>query len=929
MRLLARAVCRFPAWFVYPQIILFALSVFVTIRYWNLDMNRDNLVGSDKTYHSAFLKLHEEFPAQDELAVVIQSGDMDRNRQFAERLAAKLEPETNLFTDLLFKHDLSSLGPKALLFVPTNDLAEMDKTLTDGLPFIRQFTQATNLDSFFSLINTQFRTAKQEKNAQNDAMINAVPALQRIVDQAIVSLSMPGVPVSPGIEALFGNGKAAEQQVYITFDDGRIFLVTARARNDDVQEDAVNRLRQLMHETEMEVPGVNVGLTGEPVLEIDEMHQSEHDSIFASIVSLVICSLIFIYGYKQTGRPLKAVLCLIIGLGYTMGFTFLTIGHLNILTITFAPILIGLAIDFGIHFITRFEEEMRRGLSPQEAVEIAMVFTGQGIVTGALTTAGAFLAMGLTDFKGIQEMGEISGGGLALCLIPMLTLLPILLMRGRQNVIDHAASALERRAHIESFWLERPIPVALVTAVLSALAVSQFGKVYFNYNLLDMQSRGLPAVVYEKKLLYSGKQSVLFAAVVATNLAEAREIELKMKKLPSVASVDGDDMGESIYDVLTQDQTQKIDLVRDIKTKLAPLQFSPPDTNPVKIHELSATLYRTMGYLGLAVEATAQDEPALSKQLSALRESISALRVKMGQDDPANQDRLLQYQTALFDDISQTFKVLKSQGTGEPPTSEGDHAPDVTAASSDFRLEPKDLPPAIRNQFVGKTGKFMVQVYPKKDVWQHENQREFISQMRQAMEPNPERVTGTPVQLFEYTTLLKNSYEQAALYALAAIAIMVFIHFRSLTAVVLSLLPVALGAVWTVGIMGVSGIPFNPANIMTLPLVIGIGVTNGIHILNRFAEERHAGILSKSTGKAVFVSGLTAVTGFGSLILAKHQGIQSLGLVMSIGIAACMLAGLTFLPALLNILVRFGWSLSKKRPSTDNAKSLLGLEEPR
>ena len=349
-------------------------------------------------------------------------------------------------------------------------------------------------------------------------------------------------------------------------------------------------MRQLMHETEREVPGVNVGLTGEPVLEIDEMHQSEHDSALASVVSLVICSLIFIYGYKQTGRPLKAVFCLIIGLGYTMGFTFLTIGHLNILTITFAPILIGLAIDFGIHFITRFEEEMRRGLSPPEAVEVAMVFTGQGIVTGALTTAGAFLAMGLTDFKGIVEMGEISGGGLVLCLIPMMTMLPILLMRGRQNVIDHAASALERRAHIESFWLERPIPVAIAVLVLCGLAVWQFRKVHFDYNLLDMQSRGLPAVVYEKKLLYSGKQSVLFAAIVATNLQEARDIELKVKKLPSVASVDGDDRGESIYDMLTQDQTPKLELVDDIKKKLGPLRFAPPDTDPVQIHELSRTL---------------------------------------------------------------------------------------------------------------------------------------------------------------------------------------------------------------------------------------------------------------------------------------------------------------------------------------------------
>jgi hypothetical protein len=502
-------------------------------------------------------------------------------------------------------------------------------------------------------------------------------------------------------------------------------------------------------------------------------------------------------------------------------------------------------------------------------------------------------------------------------------------MRGRQNVIDHAASALERRAQIENFWLERPIPVVLVVLGLCGLAVSQFGKVYFNYNLLDMQSRGLPAVVYEKKLLYSGKQSVLFAAVVATNLQEARDIEIRVKKLSSVASVDGDDRGESIYDILTQDQSGKLKLVRDIKEKLSALKFSQPDGEPVQTHELSRTLWSTMGYLALAASATAQDEPELSKQLRALRESIATLRVRMGEGDPATAQRLLEYQEALFNDIADTFQALKSQETERSAAPSGDLAPGLSAALPAFRLEPQDLPPAIRNQFVGRTGKFMVQVFPKKDVWQHENQGEFITQLREAMEPHPERVTGTPVQLFEYTTLLKDSYQQAALYALGAIALMVFLHFRSFVAVVLALLPVAIGTTWTVGIMGATHIPFNPANIMTLPLVIGIGVTNGIHILNRFAEELHAGILSKSTGKAVLVSGLTAVTGFGSLILAKHQGIQSLGLVMSIGIATCMVAGLTFLPAVLNMLVRCGWSLSKKRPSIDNAKSLLGLEEPR
>jgi predicted RND superfamily exporter protein len=145
--------------------------------------------------------------------------------------------------------------------------------------------------------------------------------------------------------------------------------------------------------------------------------------------------------------------------------------------------------------------------------------------------------------------------------------------------------------------------------------------------------------------------------------------------------------------------------------------------------------------------------------------------------------------------------------------------------------------------------------------------------------------------------------------------------------VILALLPVAIGSIWLGGVMGARGIPFNPANIMTLPLVIGIGVTNGIHILNRFAEERNPGILAKSTGKAVLVSGLTTIAGFGSLILAKHRGIQSLGYVMTAGVALCMIAGLTFLPAVLNLLMRRGHLI--KQPSADNARSTLGREEPR
>ena len=155
-----------------------------------------------------------------------------------------------------------------------------------------------------------------------------------------------------------------------------------------------------------------------------------------------------------------------------------------------------------------------------------------------------------------------------------------------------------------------------------------------------------------------------------------------------------------------------------------------------------------------------------------------------------------------------------------------------------------------------------------------------------------------------------------------AISILVWLHFRSVACVLLSLLPVSLGLLWMIGFMGIFEVPFNPANIMTLPLIIGIGVTNGIHILNRFSEEAKPSLLARSTGKAVLISGLTTIAGFGSLMVAQHRGISSLGFVMAIGTATCMLAGVTVLPAILNLLSERGWTI--KRPSGENAHSTAG-----
>ena len=892
---LARVVCRHPGWFLYPQIILAGLCVYYTIKNLEFDTNRDNLVGGDKKYHQNFLKYKKEFPLQDDLVVVVESEDKEKNRQFVERLGARLELETNLFTDVVFKGDLKMLGAKALLFVPEGDLTEMRLTLRDYRPFLEQFTQATNLPALFNLVNRQFLNAQAEQNAQNDSLVKALPALERILAQAGDSLQRRGVPPSPGITALFGGGAEAENKMYITYANDHIYLVTARAKDEASNEGALRTLRSLVAQTQSEVPGLNVGVTGGPILEIDEMEQSQTDSMLATIISLALVALIFVYGYHETGRPLKATVSLLLGLAYTMAFTTWTVGHLNILTITFAPILIGLAIDFGVHLITRYEEELRHGRSPLESLQKAMVYTGQGIFTGALTTAGAFLAMGATNFKGIQEMGVICGSGLIICLVPMMTFLPVMLLRGRQNIIDHKlGAALDRREWIENLWLTRPRTTIITTIGLCLACLIPASHVYFDYNLLNMQSDGLPSVITEKKLISSAKKSVLYGAIMADSLAEAVAVSAQLTNLSSVASVDLAGI-EQMAQYLTEDQTRKLQIVGEIKRDISQIHFAPADRGPIDLRDFTQTLWSLNGYLSLAMAQVKTADPAIYQQLRSLSQTITDLRRQMLMADPAVVTRQLAvFQQALFDDVRVTFETIQTQ-------------------DNRARLTTDDLPPALRKRFLGVTGKYLVQVYPKKDCWQRDHQKEFVEQLRSV----EDKVTGTPVQLLEYTTLLKSSYQEAAGYSLIAIVILVLIHFRSVACVILSLLPVGIGALWMVGFMGLFNIPFNPANIMTLPLIIGVGVTNGIHILNRFAEERHPGILAKSTGKAVLISGLTTIAGFGSLVLAKHRGIESLGYVMAVGTTTCMIAGLTFLPALLNVMIRRGWSI--KKPSGDNA----------
>jgi hopanoid biosynthesis associated RND transporter like protein HpnN len=922
---LSRLVREHSRWFVWPQVLLFAACLWFTFTRLEFDMDRNSLVDSKLHYHKNFLALKAQFPGEDDLVAVVESEDLEKNRQFVERLAARLEAHsternpTNLFTDIFYKGDLTLMGPKALLFLSETNLHDLQQVLTDYRPFLNQFSSASNLVTLFQRVNTTIRTSGRQTTAQTESLLKALPALERIVRRAEASLARPGMPPSPGVEALFGAGAEAERQKYITFAEGRIYLVTARPRlvldsdlppekrdskaarglvQASLNTDSVKLFRELVSQTRDEVGGVNIGITGGTVLEYDEMAQSQRDSTRASILALALCAVIFVVGYRATGRPLKATACLVVGLGYTMGYTTLVVGHLNILTITFVPMLIGLAIDFGVHLITRYEEELRHGRSEIYAMEKAMVNTGQGIFTGCFTTAGAFFAMSLTGFRGIKEMGLITGGGLVICLIPMVTLLPAWLLGGsRQNRLDEklgedtlkeealesfegGGEPIELRARVERLWLDRPWTVLGAAVAITLAAVPGVLRLRFDYNLLNLQSSSLPAVIFEKKLIATSDKSALYGAVLATNAEAATELAARLRELPTVGST------ETMARFVVEKPAHKLAVIREVTNAVADIRFPEPDRRPVNLTDLSQTLFGLQGYLGLAADEVAKTgKQELFDQLNSLRDALARLRAAMFRGDEAQERRTAEklgaYQQALFDDIRETFSAIRQQ--------------DATAG-----LRVEDLPQALRDRFIGLDGSFLIQVYPRTNVWDRDPQEAFVKDL-QSVVPN---ATGEPVQLYYYTELLRSSYVEATWWALGAIVILVFVHFRRVSSVLLALLPVALGAVWVTGLMGWLEEPFNPANIMMLPLVIGIGVTNGIHILNRFAEEKNPGILAKSTGKAVLVSGLTTIAGFGSLVIADHEGIRSLGWVLGVGTATCMVAGLTVLPAILKLAGR-------------------------
>ncbi|MEZ6056374.1 MAG: MMPL family transporter [Planctomycetaceae bacterium] len=689
----------------------------------------------------------------------------------------------------------------------------------------------------------------------------------------------------------------------------------------------VVRVRQIVAEVQEDYPQVRIGLTGIPILESDEMQRSQSDMTTASIVSFVGVGLILLIGFRGLRHPMLALIMLLVGLAWSLGYTTLAVGHLNILSVSFAAILIGLGVDFAIHYLARYLELRHQGAELLPALQRTSSGVGTGIVTAAVTTAVAFFCACFTSFLGVAELGIIAGGGILVCSAATFLVLPALVAVADRNVEPRRLPNPFRGDLLRLATHEHPVLVTIVTLGAILLVGSQAiefedgkatSRVTYDANLLHLQAKGVDSVEVQNRVFQKSQAGLLYAVSIAKSPADARRLKEKFLELDTVLHVE--ELGSAMPKYPSA-ETQL--LVQAFHARLQNLSALPrefPVIDPGSVGGAMESLFVAMHQA---------DTPETRPATAALDKFLSSLeQVPL----PQQVELLGGYQYAMLTALRGQFEAIFAVSNPEP-------------------VSEHDLDPGTRDRFVSANSEWLLRIYPREQVWDEEPLARFVADVRTI----DRDVTGTPLQNYEAARQIRESYFNAALLALAAICMVLLIDalktgplivslltplivvgyamttlqspqeplnvlmligiyvgvamavaaifdFSNVKNALLSLLPPIVGGILMFGILGGLDVQLNPANLIVLPLILGIGVDDGVHVLHDFRMQRGDYRTSASTINAITLTSLTSMVGFGSLMLSSHQGLASLGLVLVVGVGSCLFVSLVLLPALLTLL---------------------------
>jgi uncharacterized protein len=615
----------------------------------------------------------------------------------------------------------------------------------------------------------------------------------------------------------------------------------------------VDAIRQAAVDAGKDFPDFRIGVTGRPTLEADQMQTTDVDSHKAEIIALIFVFIGMIVMLRSIWLAVVAEIALGVGIGWTFGWATATIGQLNLLSLVFLIALIGIGMDYLVQILTRYRLEARR-YNRASAIWIRVFkYVGPPINTACLGAAGAFFVAVFTDFRGAAELGIIAGAGLILCLLSGYTVLPAMLTIFPPKLKPFEASQRYKPARRSGAgWLALPA----VWAILLLIGAQYMPRAHFDPGLINLQVPSLESVKLIRTL------QTWYAVVLSKDIEQLRQVRATVADSPLVASTD------SILNA-----RDNADWLRKHAADVPKVDWADP--TPVTKADLAA--------ISAKARSLARTFKANLDSVAALQKFADDLDRLAGPRADAAAVQLSDWQRIF---VAEVRGLLDQFSPGSP---------DLSA-----------MPRQLRSHYLSDDGFYALYIYPTKDLWNDAYLNEFESSIESlvATVPGAPRPTGITSNVYHTTDAIHKAFFDTTVYALALIFVLVLLDFRRLGPTLAAISVLAMGLPMLVALMGLSGSSWNFANFFGLPILIGAGHEYGVFMVHRYLEaQKHPRRVWRRwdvSDRALLLCGYITSTSFGFFwLLAQHQGLKSLGLVMALGTACIYLATITVLRPLL------------------------------
>ncbi len=826
-------------------IVFTAVAVAYTVSELKIDTSTTNMISPETPFRRNHIAFKKAFPQlSDIILVVIDSKTPEHAEDAALRFAERLRKNGSQFHSVRVAGADPFFGRHGLLFLEVEDLARLADRLASAEPLLAILGADPNLRGLADIMDMALKRAERGESTKLSNLLNRMTV--------VVLAEIEGRTLNFSWQSLL-IGEAA---------DKRRFVLVRPVLDHSLLKPAAGPLAEIRRIGKglgiSEKNNLRMRVTGAPAINLEELERVEIGGKNSSLLSLLLVSLLLVLGLRSVRLVIAAAATLLIGLAWTGAFATLFIGRLNLISVTFAVLFIGLGVDFGIHMCLRYREEAEGGASHAEALAKAADRAGGALSLSAVSAAAGFYSFLPTNYLGLAELGLIAGTGMFIALITNLTVLPALLSLFPPR-IRFAPKVVVTSPFAQ--LLSRFGGVTFAGAIILGLAgAAAIPSLRFDFNPLNLKDPGAESVATFLDLARDPKTSPYTIDLLADSQEAARRLASRLQALPEVKSA------ITLLNFVPKKQEEKIRIIDDMAIFLSQA-LNPPRKPPLNAKARRAAFNR------LRERFAAHGGKNNPLEAAAARLALALGRLGGGKEPTSPTLENIEHRLTAY--LPQLFSRLRIALLAGP-------------------LTPANLPAGLQNLWLSKSGAARIEVRPAGGIAGNKDLRRF-SEAVLRVAPG---ATGVPVIITEAGTEVVAAFKEATLVALVLIAGILFFVLRKPGEIALVLAPLLLSALWTAGASVLFDLPFNFANIIVLPLLLGLGVSSGIHLVLRHREEGEGErVLASSTPRGVLFSGLTTIAAFGSLSFSGHRGMSSMGQLLALSITFTLLATLIVLPS--------------------------------